>query len=85
MKDKVNELATHCKNKNIRDYCRGIREFKKGYQHRSNLVKNKNYDMAADFHNMLNKWKNCFSQLLHAPSVSDVRHMKIHTAEPVAT
>jgi hypothetical protein len=30
-KDKINELATNSKNKNIRDMCRGINEFKRGY------------------------------------------------------
>jgi hypothetical protein len=29
MKAKIDELATYCKNKNIRDYCRTIHEFKK--------------------------------------------------------
>jgi hypothetical protein len=32
IKDKINELATNSKNKNIRDLYRGINEFKKGYQ-----------------------------------------------------
>jgi hypothetical protein len=32
MKDKVNELATNSKNKNIRDLYRGINEFKRDYQ-----------------------------------------------------
>jgi hypothetical protein len=36
VKDKVNELATHSKNKNIQDLYRGINEFKKGYQPRMN-------------------------------------------------
>jgi Fe-S cluster assembly ATPase SufC len=32
LKDKVNELATNSKNKNLRDLYRGINEFKRGYQ-----------------------------------------------------
>jgi hypothetical protein len=32
LKDKINELATNSKNKNIRDLYRGIHEFKRGYQ-----------------------------------------------------
>jgi hypothetical protein len=32
LKDKINELATNSKNKNIRDLYRGINEFKKGYK-----------------------------------------------------
>jgi hypothetical protein len=38
VKDKINELATFSKNKNIRDLYRGINEFKRGYQHRNSLV-----------------------------------------------
>jgi hypothetical protein len=39
LKDKINELESKSKNKNIRDLYRGITEFKKGYQGRTNLVK----------------------------------------------
>jgi hypothetical protein len=41
------------KNKNIRDLYRGINDFKKGYQPRSNLVKDENGDLLADSHNNL--------------------------------
>jgi hypothetical protein len=47
MKDKIDELATSSKNKNIRDLYRGINEFKRGYQPRSNLVKDENGDLFA--------------------------------------
>jgi hypothetical protein len=36
LKNKINELETDSKNKNIRDLYRGINEFKKGYQPRTN-------------------------------------------------
>jgi hypothetical protein len=36
LKDKIKELATKSKNKNIRDLHRGINECKRGYQPRSN-------------------------------------------------
>jgi hypothetical protein len=36
LKDKIDELAMNSKNKNIRDLHRGINDFKKGYQPRSN-------------------------------------------------
>jgi predicted NACHT family NTPase len=39
LKDRINELETNSKNKNIRDLYRGINEFKEGYQRRTNLVK----------------------------------------------
>jgi hypothetical protein len=38
LKDKINELATNSRNKNIRDLYRGIIGFKRDYQPRNNLV-----------------------------------------------
>jgi hypothetical protein len=35
------------------------------------------------FYNILNRWKNYFSQLLNVHRVSDVRQIEIHTAEPL--
>jgi hypothetical protein len=55
LKDKINELATKNKVKNIRDLYRGINKFKRGYQPRSNLVKDENGDVLADFHNSSNR------------------------------
>jgi hypothetical protein len=42
LKDRINEIATTSENKNIRDMYRGINEFKRSYQPRSNLVKDVN-------------------------------------------
>jgi hypothetical protein len=53
-------------NKYIRDLYRGINE-------RSNLVKDENGDLLADSHNIFNRWKNHFRQLLNVHRVSDVR------------
>jgi hypothetical protein len=50
LKDRINELATNSKNKNIRDLHRGINEYKWDYQPRSKSVK----DLLADSHNILN-------------------------------
>jgi hypothetical protein len=49
----------------------------------SNLVKDENGDLLADSHNILNSWKNYFSQLLNVHNVSDVRQIEVHTAEPL--
>jgi hypothetical protein len=65
MKYKMDKLATNNKNKNIKDLYRGINEFKRGYQPRSNLVKDKNSDLLADSHNILNRWKNYFFVIEH--------------------
>jgi hypothetical protein len=53
LRDKINELATNSKNKNIRDLRMGISEFKRGYQPRNNLVKDENGDLLVDSHNVL--------------------------------
>jgi hypothetical protein len=81
-RNKKRELAMNSKYKNIRDLYRGINTFKRGYQLRNNLVKDENGDLLADSHNILKRWKNCFSQLLNVHNVSDVRQIKVHTAEP---
>jgi hypothetical protein len=83
LKDKINELATNSKNRNIRDLYGGINEFKRGYQLRNNLMKDENGNLLADSHNILNRWKNDFSQLLNAHNVSDVRQIEVHMAEPL--
>jgi hypothetical protein len=57
LKDKIKELATNSKNRNIRDLYRGINEFKRGYQLRNNFMKDENGHLLADSHNILNKWK----------------------------
>jgi hypothetical protein len=81
LKSKINELETNSKNRNIRNIKRGINEFKKGYQPRSNLVKEENVDLHADSQNIFNRWKNCFIQLFNLHGVSDIRQTQIHTAE----
>jgi hypothetical protein len=83
LEDKINELVVNSKNKNIRDLYRGINEFKRGYQPRNNLVKEGNCDLLDDSHNILNSWKNYFSQLLNVHNVSDVRQIAVHMAEPL--
>jgi hypothetical protein len=43
LKDEINELATNIKD--IRDVCRGLNEFERVCQSRSNLVKDKKGDV----------------------------------------
>jgi glucose-6-phosphate isomerase len=57
LKDRINQLAMNSKNKNIRDLYRGINDFKRGYQPRSNFVKDENGDLLADSHNVFNRLK----------------------------
>jgi hypothetical protein len=84
LKDEINELARNSKKKNIRDLYRGINEFKRGYQPRNYLVKYEIRDLLADSHNILNRSKNYFSQLLTVHNVSDVRQIEVHMAEQLA-
>jgi hypothetical protein len=55
LKDRINEPATHSKNKSIRDLYREMNKFKKGYQARPNLVKDENGDLIADSYNIMNR------------------------------
>jgi hypothetical protein len=52
-------------------------EFERGFQPRSNLVKNENGELLADSHNTANRWKNYYSHLLDVYSVNDVRQKRI--------
>ena len=83
LKAKIEELETKSKIKNIRDLYRGIKNFKKGYQPRINIVKDEKGDLVADSHSILARWRKYFSQLLNVHGVNNVRQTKIHTAEPL--
>jgi hypothetical protein len=51
LKDKINGLAKNSKNENIRDLYQGINKFKRGHQHRNNLVEDETGDLLANSHN----------------------------------
>ena len=53
LKAKIEELESNNKIKNIRDLYRGISDFKKGYQPRTNIVKDDKGDLVADSHSIL--------------------------------
>jgi hypothetical protein len=82
LKDKINELEPNTKNKNIRDLYRGVNEFKKDYQPRTNLVKDERGDLVADSHKIFNRWQNDFCQLLNVHGTCGVRQTEMHTVEP---
>ena len=62
-----------------------ISDFKKGYQPRTNIVKDEKGDWVTDFHSILARWWNHFSQLLNVHGVIDVRQTEIHTEEPIVS
>ena len=73
LKAKIEKLETNSKIKNVRDLYRGITNFKKGYQPRTDTVKDDTDDLFADSHSILARWRSCFSQLLKVHGVYDVR------------
>jgi len=62
---------------------RGISDFKKGYQPRSNIVNDEKGDLVADSHIIVARWRIYFSQLFNVHGVKDVGQAGIHTAEPL--
>ena len=62
---------------------RSISDFKKGYQPRSNVVKDEKGDLVADSCSIVARWRNYFSQLLNIYGVNDARKTEIHTAVPL--
>jgi hypothetical protein len=83
LKAKIEELETKNKIKNIRYLYRGISDFKKGYQPRTNIVKDDESDLVADSHSILVRGRNHFSQVLNIHGVNDIRHTELHTAAPI--
>jgi hypothetical protein len=43
-------------------------------------VKHENGDLFLDSHNILNRWKKYFSQLLNVHNVIDVGHVEVHNS-----
>jgi hypothetical protein len=80
LKHKINGIKLNRKNKNMRDLYRGITEFKKGYQPKTNLVKDERGDHLADPQKILTWWKNYFGQLLNIQGPGGIRQTEIHTA-----
>ena len=62
---------------------RGINDFKKDYQLRTNIVKDDKGGLVADSHSIVARWGNDFSQILNVHGVNDVRQREIHAAEPL--
>ena len=58
LRTKIKEIETNSKIQNIRNFYRGISEFKKGYQPRCKIVKDEKGDLVADSHSIVAKWSN---------------------------
>jgi hypothetical protein len=62
--------------------CRGISDFKKGYQPKTNIARDEKGDLVRDCRSILARWRNHFLQLFNVRGISDVRQTEIFTAEP---
>ena len=82
LKARIKELETQY-GQEYQRVLQGISDFKKGYQPKSNIVKDEKGDLVAECHSILDRWRNDFSWLLNVHGVNDVRQTEIHTAEPL--
>jgi hypothetical protein len=71
---KLMSLKTHSKIKKKSESCIGVQ---KGYQPRTNIVKDEKGDSVTDSHSILVRWRNHFSQLLNVQGTWDVRQAEI--------
>jgi hypothetical protein len=78
LKAKTDELETNSNIKNIRDLYRGINDFKKGYQPRTNIVKDEKGYLVTESYSIVGRWRNHFSQLFHVHGFSNVMQTQIH-------
>jgi hypothetical protein len=84
LKAKIDELETNTNIKYVRKLYRGVRDFKKVYQPKTNIGKDEKGDLVTDCYSIVARWRNQFSQLFIAYGFSDVRQREMHTAEPLA-
>jgi len=82
-KTKIDELETSSEIKNMKDLYKGMSDFKKGYQPRTNTVNDEKSDLGTDCHSILSRWRNRFSQMLNINGVNGVWRTGIHTAKPL--
>jgi hypothetical protein len=61
LKSTVHEAESKSKIRNVRNLNMGISDFKKGYQPRTNIVKDEKGDLVRDCHSILARWRNHFS------------------------
>jgi hypothetical protein len=62
---------------------RGINDFKKGYELRTNMVKDEKGDLFANSHSILARCRIHFSQPLNVHGVNDIRQTEVPTTKPL--
>ena len=58
LKAKIEKFETNSKIKHIRESYRGISDFKKDYQPRTNIIRDEKGDLVTDCHSILARWRN---------------------------
>ena len=64
------------------DLYRGINDFRKGYQPRTNVRVAEKCDLVRDFYSILATLRKQFFQLLNVYGVNDSTQIEIHPGEP---
>jgi hypothetical protein len=73
LKAKIDEFETNSKIRTIKGLYWVISDFKKGYQPRTNIVKDGKGDLITDSQSILARWRNHVSQLLNVHGADAVR------------
>ncbi|XP_033231545.1 craniofacial development protein 2-like, partial [Belonocnema kinseyi] len=82
-KNEILAIENHKKQNNTREMYRGINSIRKGFQSRTDVIRDENGNLVADATEGLNLWKNYFDKLLNvreAPAENN-DYDDIHTAE----
>ena len=58
-------------------------DLKKGYQPRTNMVKDMKSGLVIDSHRILSRWRNHFSHPFNVHVADDVRQRVAHTVKPL--
>jgi hypothetical protein len=58
---RIDETENNSTTRNISDLYRGISDFKKGYQPRTNTLKDDKVDLLTDIYSILARWGNYFA------------------------
>jgi hypothetical protein len=76
LKAKIDELESISKINTTGHLYKDINEFKRGYQPRTNIVKDEKGDLATNSHSILVRCRNHFSQLLNVQGLMTIGRQK---------
>jgi hypothetical protein len=84
MKNVIESIVEDQKHNNTREMCQTINQFKKGYQHKFNAIRNKKGELAMDKKEKAGIWKEYFDKLLNTEDPNELiktRNKKISEVE----